>query len=138
MRWEGRGPGGGGGDPPCAKGRPPPGAESGVGRLDHFPPPSLPPPRSLPYFPTPNNMSGRGKGGKGLGKGGAKRHRKVLRDNIQGITVSRAEEGGAGGDGLWAFIPPCTRALASHPPPTSLPLDSCRSPPSAVWLVVAV
>ena len=28
-------------------------------------------------------MSGRGKGGKGLGKGGAKRHRKVLRDNIQ-------------------------------------------------------
>ena len=31
-------------------------------------------------------MSGRGKGGKGLGKGGAKRHRKILRDNIQGIT----------------------------------------------------
>jgi histone H4 len=31
-------------------------------------------------------MSGKGKGGKGLGKGGAKRHRKVLRDNIQGIT----------------------------------------------------
>ena len=31
-------------------------------------------------------MSGRGKGGKGLGKGGAKRHRKVLRDSIQGIT----------------------------------------------------
>ncbi|CAB3402521.1 unnamed protein product [Caenorhabditis bovis] len=26
------------------------------------------------------------RGGKGLGKGGAKRHRKVLRDNIQGIT----------------------------------------------------
>ncbi|TPP64981.1 Histone domain-containing protein [Fasciola gigantica] len=43
-------------------------------------------------------MSGRGKGGKGLGKGGAKRHRKVLRDNIQGITkpaiaVSRAVGG---------------------------------------------
>ena len=34
----------------------------------------------------PAYMSGRGKGGKGLGKGGAKRHRKVLRDNIQGIT----------------------------------------------------
>ena len=34
-------------------------------------------------------MSGRGKGGKGLGKGGAKRHRKVLRDNIQGITKVR-------------------------------------------------
>ena len=32
------------------------------------------------------NTTGRGKGGKGLGKGGAKRHRKVLRDNIQGIT----------------------------------------------------
>ncbi len=30
--------------------------------------------------------AGRGKGGMGLGKGGAKRHRKVLRDNIQGIT----------------------------------------------------
>merc|ERR1712001_280419 len=35
---------------------------------------------------TNQKMSGRGKGGKGLGKGGAKRHRKVLRDNIQGIT----------------------------------------------------
>ncbi|XP_073080419.1 histone H4 [Manis javanica] len=32
------------------------------------------------------NLSGRGKGGQGLGKGGAKRHRKVLRDNIQDIT----------------------------------------------------
>jgi histone H4 len=31
-------------------------------------------------------VSGRGKGGKGLGKGGAKRHRKVMRENIQGIT----------------------------------------------------
>jgi histone H4 len=31
-------------------------------------------------------MAGRGLGAKGLGKGGAKRHRKVLRDNIQGIT----------------------------------------------------
>ncbi|XP_032363025.1 histone H4-like [Etheostoma spectabile] len=38
--------------------------------------------RSIDYC----TMSGRGKGGKGLGKGGAKRHRKVLRDNIQGIT----------------------------------------------------
>ena len=34
-------------------------------------------------------MSGRGKGGKGLGKGGAKRHRKVLRDNIQVRVLSR-------------------------------------------------
>jgi hypothetical protein len=32
-----------------------------------------------------NHLPG-GKGGKGLGKGGAKRHRKILRDNIQGIT----------------------------------------------------
>lgn len=32
-------------------------------------------------------MTGRGKGGKGLGKGGAKRHKKVLRDTISGITV---------------------------------------------------
>jgi histone H4 len=31
-------------------------------------------------------MPGKGKGGKGLGKGGAKRHRKILRDNLQGIT----------------------------------------------------
>ena len=31
-------------------------------------------------------MSGRGKGGKGLGKGGAKRHQRVLRDNILGVT----------------------------------------------------
>ncbi|XP_062557341.1 histone H4-like [Armigeres subalbatus] len=30
-------------------------------------------------------LTGRGKGGKGFGKGGAKRHRKVLRDNMQGI-----------------------------------------------------
>lgn len=51
---------------------------------------------SLPHYTRPFHsrslafqfatMSGRGKGGKGLGKGGAKRHRKVLRDNIQGIT----------------------------------------------------
>jgi histone H4 len=33
-------------------------------------------------------MTGRGKGGKGLGKGGAKRHRKVLRDSIQGINTA--------------------------------------------------
>ncbi|KAK7926219.1 hypothetical protein WMY93_008529 [Mugilogobius chulae] len=37
--------------------------------------------------PSPHRLSSlTGKGGKGLGKGGAKRHRKVLRDNIQGIT----------------------------------------------------
>ena len=41
---------------------------------------------SSPSKQNSTTMSGRGKGGKGLGKGGAKRHRKVLRDNIQGIT----------------------------------------------------
>ena len=41
---------------------------------------------SCNHFLTSFKMSGRGKGGKGLGKGGAKRHRKILRDNIQGIT----------------------------------------------------
>jgi histone H3/H4 len=46
-----------------------------------FPRKTLNSPRKLAW-----KMSGRGKGGKGLGKGGAKRHRKVLRDNIQGIT----------------------------------------------------
>lgn len=56
-------------------------------------PPSLyinPPNKHFPQISihqtNPITMSGRGKGGKGLGKGGAKRHRKVLRDNIQGIT----------------------------------------------------
>lgn len=44
------------------------------------PPPLTNSPSQLLYI----NMSGRGKGGKGLGKGGAKRHRKILRDNIQG------------------------------------------------------
>ena len=39
---------------------------------------------SFRYKHNSATMSGRGKGGKGLGKGGAKRHRKVLRDNIQG------------------------------------------------------
>ena len=32
-------------------------------------------------------MSGRGKGGKGLGKGGAKRHRKVLRVSLQILKI---------------------------------------------------
>ncbi|KAF8179935.1 (Cenp-AH4)2 [Mycena galopus ATCC 62051] len=31
-------------------------------------------------------MFARGKGGKGLGKGGAKRRHKILRDNILGVT----------------------------------------------------
>ena len=40
----------------------------------------------LPLVFDTNATSLGGKGGKGLGKGGAKRHRKILRDNIQGIT----------------------------------------------------
>ena len=68
-------------DPFCATN----GAESGTDQEK---------PRGAEATPTPSiasqlhsaDMSGRGKGGKGLGKGGAKRHRKVLRDNIQGIT----------------------------------------------------
>ena len=31
-------------------------------------------------------MPGNGKGGKGLGKGGAKRHRKIQRDTLKGVT----------------------------------------------------
>jgi histone H4 len=31
-------------------------------------------------------MSGQGKGGKGLGKGGARRHTRIIRDSLQGIT----------------------------------------------------
>ena len=53
-------------------------------------------------------MTGRGKGGKGLGKGGAKRHRKVLRDNIQGITkpaIRRlARRGGGKGAGKYKLL----------------------------------
>ena len=40
-------------------------------------------PRPVPILANPN--ASRGKGGKGLGYN-AKRHRKVLRDNIQGVT----------------------------------------------------
>ena len=49
-------------------------------------------------------MSGRGKGGKGLGKVGAKRHRKVLRDNIQGITVSTTTFIHFGGQYVWYYF----------------------------------
>ena len=38
------------------------------------------------------NMTGRGKGGKGLGKGGAKRQGKVLRDNIQYSVKHRPQD----------------------------------------------
>ena len=36
--------------------------------------------------PNSETANARGKGGKGLGKGGAKRHRQILRDNIRGVT----------------------------------------------------
>ncbi|XP_059220874.1 histone H4-like [Stomoxys calcitrans] len=69
-------------------------------------------------------MTGRGKGGKGLGKGGAKRHRKVLRDNIQGITkpaIRRLARLGKGGakrhrnvlrDNIQGITKPAIRRLA--------------------------
>jgi len=65
-------------------------------------------------------MSGRGKGGKGLGKGGAKRHRKVLRDNIQGITVRRLVLA------LCAFRPTGLR------PPPRICRSSRPLPPSSI------
>ena len=68
-------------------------------------------------------MSGRGKGGKGLGKGGAKRHRKVLRDNIQGITKVRTISSWPG--------PASTHMIIPHP-------LFRHSLPSAVWLAVVV
>ena len=77
-------------------------------------------------------MSGRGKGGKGLGKGGAKRHRKVLRDNIQGITV---RGGLCAGPRLPAPAPPTVAPLplahpAPPPPPRPpAPTPTPRSPP---------
>ena len=72
-------------------------------------------------------MSGRGKGGKGLGKGGAKRHRKVLRDNIQGITVRCAR--------LWRAPPislsrePTAPRQRPAPPRPAKPLTPAPSPP---------
>ncbi|EGT54420.1 hypothetical protein CAEBREN_10787 [Caenorhabditis brenneri] len=50
------------------------------------PSPSPTPPHRAPPSGAGNSGKGMGRGLKGLGKGGAKRHRKVLRDNIQGIT----------------------------------------------------
>ena len=51
-------------------------------------PPSVSTPSRTPQArATPQGRTaGRGFGGKGLGKGGMKRHRKVLRDTISGIT----------------------------------------------------
>lgn len=72
-------------------------------------------------------MSGRGKGGKGLGKGGAKRHRKVLRDNIQGITVSTFC--------IRKDLVCCVVCFNTH---SSSSCSSCRSLPFVVSLVVVV
>ena len=94
-------------------------------------------------------MSGRGKGGKGLGKGGAKRHRKVLRDNIQGITVSAGQRGLLPASSRRAHAarllspppraatpaPPFPAALLPRPPPRAL--AARRSRPSAAWRAAA-
>ena len=64
-----------------------------------------------------SKMSGRGKGGKGLGKGGAKRHRKVLRDNIQGITVSGSGREGGGRGGTESGAPTDFPRAPRHAPP---------------------
>ena len=62
-------------------------------------------------------MSGRGKGGNGLGKGGAKRHRKMLQDN------SRVRD--------------CMRAVLCmwilHLTPLPHATQASPSPPSAAW-----
>ncbi|KAI4979186.1 hypothetical protein ZWY2020_015939 [Hordeum vulgare] len=93
-------------------------------------------------------MSGRGKGGKGLGKGGAKRHRKVLRDNIQGITkpairrwlavvalsASRADLRGdpacsrSSSRTSSATPSPTPSTPAARPPPPWTPLHASRQP----------
>ena len=49
-------------------------------------------------------MSGRGKGGKGLGKGGARRHRISLLDNIQGITKPAISHLARRGKRLYLFV----------------------------------
>jgi hypothetical protein len=121
----------------------------------------------LPHHPNPTEhllsttMSGRGKGGKGLGKGGAKRHRKVLRDNIQGASLSCCVSSGVC---LPASLPAalCVRACvcplppslspcpathaalhtphthAPHAPPPTHTTQASPSPPSAAWPAVAV
>ena len=97
-------------------------------------------------------MSGRGKGGKGLGKGGAKRHRKVLRDNIQGITVRALRPLARAAPSPTAPTPrarpnvpaaPAARKPAHHRPPQNVfpyplyppfpPPCPRRSPRSAAW-----
>ena len=57
--------------------------------------------------------------GKGLGKGGAKRHRKVLRDNIQGITKPAIRA-----SAVWPTVAASTASLEST---TRRPVVSSRS-----------
>lgn len=69
------------------------------------------------------SMSGRGKGGKGLGKGGAKRHRKIVR-SFPPSSSSR--------------LVVLTSFLHSHPPRSSVTTSKASpSPRSVVSLVVA-
>ena len=76
-------------------------------------------------------MSGRGKGGKGLGKGGAKRHRKVLRDNIQGITkpaIRRLARRGASCHCLQSFW----GAVSGRMPSCCMVVHACQRQCAAV------
>ena len=94
-----------------------------LARLQHTLLPSPPP------HPTYNNMSGRGKGGKGLGKGGAKRHRKVScalePRHRMGISSRTAPS-------------PLQRAHTARSRSCATTSRASPSPPSAVSLVVAV
>ena len=73
--------------PPSLQARPPPPLQARPPAPSLQARPPAPPLETRPPPPPPSQAGrGRGKGGKGLGKGGSKRHRKVLRDNIQGIT----------------------------------------------------
>lgn len=87
-------------------------------------------------------MSGRGKGGKGLGKDGAKRHRKVLRDNIQGITKTSirrlARRGGV--KGILRGNPWCAQGVPRerHPRLSDLQEHARRKTVTAMDMVYAV
>lgn len=77
-------------------------------------------------------MSGRGKGKEGIGKGGAKRHRKLLRDNIEGVTVRLRLRGRAFSlaDCTRARVPvraafACSHALAAPFSPPLRALAAC-------------
>ena len=87
-------------------------------------------------------MSGRGKGGKGLGKGGAKRHRKVLRDNIQvrcllapscsRLRMLATRWGAVVGQEAWLALDPCLL----HPAAAYAVFRASQNLPSAAWHAV--